>query len=109
MMASTARMLALPPSRRSGRTSLTAARCRDLRLRGQRGLREVEVEAASHAHLVVELEHLAAAWAPAPLLGRLGAIEDRREQPHDRGDRGDQEPDEERGALDASDDASGKA
>ena len=70
------------------------------RLGLDRDLGEVELGAAAHADRVVELDDLPAARALAADLVALEAVEDRREQPEERHDAGDQEPQDERRALD---------
>src|SRR2546430_1185714 len=117
MMASTARMIRLrvlsgagDVGRRPagpGTASLTPGRGLDLGLRRQGLGREVQVEPATHADLVVELEHLAAARALAAQLLPLEAVQHGRQQPEPGEQAGDQEPEEEGGALYPPDDATG--
>ena len=63
---------------------------------------------AAHADLVADLEGRAAAYALRARLVTFPAIEDRCEQAQEREAEADQEPEEERAALDLSDDPSGK-
>src|SRR3954466_11605025 len=91
MMAATARI---------GRASLAARN----RFSGP-----VEIPATPHADLVVERHHVAALRALAPRLGALEAVQHGRDRAEHRQHEPDQEPDEERGALDLPDDARGQA
>src|SRR5918995_4387725 len=110
MIASTARIIAcsnlLPCESRSyGTPSLTAV---GRRFRLDRDGREVEIGPAPVADLIVQLEHLAAARALAPQLVALGPVEHGGEQPDPRQEPADEEPDEERRALELSHDAAGE-
>src|SRR5215210_2891171 len=116
MTASTARIISAPsfPGDVNGwagtvsrpRASLTA-QCGRFGL--DHDLGEVQIGPAAVADRVVELEHLAAGGALAPQLVAVVAIEQRRQQPGDRDERRDQEPEHERGALDLADDPPGQA
>src|SRR5437879_2518541 len=72
------------------------------------GLGPVEVLAAAHADLVGDRAGRAAARACPPRLVALPPVKDRPEQPDERQTEPDQEPDQERAALDLADDAGGK-
>src|SRR3954454_20634260 len=109
MMASTARMiirafLLVRPA--ETRPSLSA---RDGRFRGDRDLGELELGPAAGAQRVVELDDLPAAGALAPQLVAVVAVRERRDQPEDRQDRGDHEPQEERRPLHLADDPARQA
>src|SRR5688500_11686967 len=65
-----------------------------------RDLGEVELGAAAGADRVMELDHPPATGALAAQLVAVVAVQQRREQPCDRHERRDREPEEERGALD---------
>src|SRR5205807_1542506 len=80
---------------------------RHRRLRCDRHVGELELLAAAHADRVVELDDLAAVRALAPELLVLEAVEDGGEQPQERDQPRDREPQEERTALDLADDPSG--
>src|SRR4029079_18607484 len=74
-----------------------------------RDLGEIEVGPAAHAHRVVEHDDLAAGRALTPDLVAVGAVEDRGHEPEHGQDCADREPDEERRAFDAADDAGAEA
>src|SRR5215211_5166213 len=114
MTASTARIISAPsfPGTRGkpagcGPAASLTAQC--VRFGLDRDLGEVEIGPAAVADRVVKLEDLAAGGALAPQLVAVVAIEQRRQQPGDRDERRDQEPEHERGALDLADDPPGQA
>src|SRR3954453_3484206 len=78
----------------------TRGLARRLQLRRDGLAREVEVAPAALAHLVGDRHDRAALLAAAPQLPLLPAREDRRQQADDRQHRADDEPEEERAALD---------
>src|SRR3954447_1127603 len=86
MMASTARI---------GRASLPARNC----FSGP-----VKVPATAHADLIVQRHHVAALRTLAPGLRALEAVEHGGDRAEHRQHESDQEPEEERGALDLADD-----
>src|SRR5581483_6086045 len=78
-------------------------------LRGDRHLGKLELGPAPDAYRVVQLDDPAAARALPPELLVLPAVEDRGQQPDERHARRDQEPEDERAALDAAHDPAGQA
>src|SRR3954468_20888577 len=89
-------------------TAGSRTRVRELPMRRCR-IRELELLAAAGAQRVVQLDGLAAARArPYGLVGVV-AVQQRCGEPDERQDRRDQEPQQERRALQASDEASGDA
>src|SRR5215207_2242282 len=68
-----------------------------------RDVRELQLGAAARAQRVVQLHDPPAAGALAAQLVALAAVEHRGEQPEHRQQAGDQEPEEERRALDPAD------
>src|SRR4051794_19869157 len=69
----------------------------------------IQVTAAAHADLVVQGHHVAALRALAPGLVSLEPVEQRRDRPDDGEAGPDQEPEQERGALDLRHDSSRQA
>src|SRR4029453_9138883 len=112
MMASTARMTARVLSgweiRLAGqpeKSQSNSAFSRSERIScGARDLREVEICAAAHAHLVRDRHHVAALGALPQRVVLLVAVQERGEDADSRKRCADQEPDEERASLHTSDD-----
>src|SRR5579875_2772139 len=93
---------------RTGTSPTSVRRALDgARLGRYRHLRKFQLVAATHAHGVVQLQHLVAARTLPSQLLVLIAVQHRRQQPDERDAEGDQEPERERAALDAADKASG--
>src|SRR5215207_2186671 len=111
MMASTARMTSRsfrggrhdwPGSQREDESNSGFSRSERISC-GTRSLGEVQIGSAAHAHLVGDRDHVAAFRALPQRVVLLIAVEERGEDADSRQRGADQEPDEERASLHASD------
>src|SRR5688572_15471207 len=108
MTASTARIIRLTPWNRPATDGRPSLPLRHARFRHDRDLGPLQLGPAAGADSVVQLDDLAAAGALAAQLVSLGAVQDGGDEPADRHQPGDQEPQQEGRPLRPRDDAAGE-